>query len=397
VLLNQSGVHDNGNSWWNTYWNNQTYSQTWFDANNNENWSRLDYGALDAATGQWGQETARFDDGTKIVTSRDLDGNDSWSRNERYYDAADRLVQETTVGDSGVITQVDRVYEPDGDIVSTVRIDAGTGQDISITDNGVTRSVFVEGQARPLVTLDSSGADDAPVIQALFSERAGAQLLLNPNPATHPALRVVGLGLLLAGFAYDYLVGTAPPTGLNPGSMPDDARFMFGADGTNYYLTKTGQLWQDGPSGLRMTNIVPGQPIATDDVGACTWTFHNESMSAASRAYQEQITGLPVGLNCVANGVRFDGFDYEQNAYLDAKGPRYITPHNHNPDGSPMQWYTGYGQMLDQLERQARAAAGRPVHWYVVDEFAAAIVRNAVASNLETVGRITVIVEPRRP
>jgi hypothetical protein len=43
--------------------------------------------------------------------------------------------------------------------------------------------------------------------------------------------------------------------------------------------------------------------------------------SERSLAYQQQITGLPRGLEVKLNGVRFDGFREEDGTMLEAKGP----------------------------------------------------------------------------
>jgi Restriction endonuclease fold toxin 5 len=98
----------------------------------------------------------------------------------------------------------------------------------------------------------------------------------------------------------------------------------------------------------------------------------------------------------VKDGVRFDGFDYGTGSYIEVKGPGYADQDFYNADGSAKPWYTGHADMLKQLQDQYDDADGRPITWYVTNDFTAGIVRNAV-SGLERVNNITVAVQPLVP
>jgi hypothetical protein len=98
----------------------------------------------------------------------------------------------------------------------------------------------------------------------------------------------------------------------------------------------------------------------------------------------------------VVGNVRFDGFDYAQNAYIEAKGPGYIDEGFYFSNGQPRSWFKGYGDMLNQLLRQDEASNGREVRWYVVNEFSAQVVRRAIA-DLRLGDNFAVIVQAPRP
>lgn len=87
-------------------------------------------------------------------------------------------------------------------------------------------------------------------------------------------------------------------------------------------------------------------------------------------AYQQQITGLPPGLEVKLNGVRFDGCREADGTMLEAKGPGYV-----NMMVGPdiwWRWFTGVEPIEDQMERQSKAAAGRIVEWHFAEPQVAA-------------------------
>ncbi|QJE99144.1 Tox-REase-5 domain-containing protein [Luteolibacter luteus] len=88
-------------------------------------------------------------------------------------------------------------------------------------------------------------------------------------------------------------------------------------------------------------------------------------MSARSAAYQSRITGRPADINYVVAGVKFDGFDEERGALLEAKGPGYAT--FVRMGGSD----TAKG-LVSQAERQLDATSRKlPIEWHFAEEIAA--------------------------
>jgi filamentous hemagglutinin len=74
---------------------------------------------------------------------------------------------------------------------------------------------------------------------------------------------------------------------------------------------------------------------------------------------------LEPGLEVKLNGIRFDGCREEDGTMLEAKGPGYATFLN-GQDGW-RDWFTSLQEVQDQMEDQARAAAGRVVEWHFAE------------------------------
>jgi len=98
------------------------------------------------------------------------------------------------------------------------------------------------------------------------------------------------------------------------------------------------------------------------------WVQVDESMSESARNYQAQVTGAPKGYAYrVKQGdeeVDFDGFD--QGILLGAKGTGYAQWVTNKLDFLPN--FKGGPRLLDQAQRQFRAARGTPVRWIVAEE-----------------------------
>jgi restriction endonuclease fold toxin 5 of polymorphic toxin system len=88
--------------------------------------------------------------------------------------------------------------------------------------------------------------------------------------------------------------------------------------------------------------------------------------SERSLAHEEQITGLPRGLEVKLNGVRFDGCREGDGTMLEAKGPGFADKMT-APDDWP-EWFTGDEAMAEQMRRQSGAAAGRMVEWHFAEQ-----------------------------
>ncbi len=126
--------------------------------------------------------------------------------------------------------------------------------------------------------------------------------------------------------------------------------------------------------GQGSTTGVPPQPQ-----GPGQWSPVKESMSRRAARYQEQISGRPVDDAYVVRGGRFDG--YKDGVLLEAKGLGYA---NKFIDKllDPKMWFTrGARNLVDQAQRQLRAAKGTPIRWHVAEAKTADAIRKLFAGN----------------
>ena len=100
--------------------------------------------------------------------------------------------------------------------------------------------------------------------------------------------------------------------------------------------------------------------------------------SAEAQFYQVQISGLPPGIPVEFGGVMFDGCDELRRVLLEAKAEGFAWALR--GDDWP-SWYEGRARLLDQLERQSRAAGDRIVEWHVAEKPVADVLRR-LASEL---------------
>ncbi|WP_233277944.1 Tox-REase-5 domain-containing protein [Myxococcus stipitatus] len=124
--------------------------------------------------------------------------------------------------------------------------------------------------------------------------------------------------------------------------------------------------------------------------GPGRWESASESMSDASREYQAQVTGAPIGKVYNVEGVRFDGFNL--GVLLETKGPGYA---KFLKDGSFRAWFRGADGMLDQARRQFEVARGTPIHWHFAEREVASAVRDLFRT--EGLGAIKVVHTPIAP
>ncbi|MFI0163606.1 RICIN domain-containing protein [Streptomyces sp. NPDC017095] len=121
--------------------------------------------------------------------------------------------------------------------------------------------------------------------------------------------------------------------------------------------------------------------------GVWQWVKDEAKDKPAAVAYEEQITGIPVGFGYVIHGtpnargfVKFDGF--KNGVLLDAKGENYAWAVK---DGRFIPSYRGAQSMVDQAKRQLAAVravgANTPITWHVAEEDAALAIRNLFADN----------------
>jgi hypothetical protein len=88
-------------------------------------------------------------------------------------------------------------------------------------------------------------------------------------------------------------------------------------------------------------------------------------MSPRSAAYQAKITGRPATEGYILEGVEFDG--YRAGKLLEAKGEGYA---QWVKNGEFLPIFKGADELLEQMERQGRAANGMPIIWHVAESAA---------------------------
>lgn len=103
------------------------------------------------------------------------------------------------------------------------------------------------------------------------------------------------------------------------------------------------------------------------------WVKVNESMSARARAYQTQIAG-GTDRAFLVNGVKFDGVI--DDVLIEAKGPGYS---KFVRSGQFRSWYRGADDLVNQAQRQLRAANGFPIRWHVAEAKAAQAIQRLFA------------------
>jgi RHS repeat-associated protein len=117
-----------------------------------------------------------------------------------------------------------------------------------------------------------------------------------------------------------------------------------------------------------------GQWLVHNDCGK--WIKVNESMSPRAAAYQSRITGRSIDEAYSLGGVKFDGFT--NGTLVDAKGPGYS---QFIENGQFAAWYRGKDELLDQANRQIKAAEGRhPIVWHVAESDAFIVIRDLLQS-----------------
>ncbi|WP_241758111.1 Tox-REase-5 domain-containing protein [Myxococcus landrumensis] len=153
------------------------------------------------------------------------------------------------------------------------------------------------------------------------------------------------------------------------------AAVLSGGPGAAIILQRAGTAaQQEGPS----------------EGGPGRWESASESMSDASREYQAQVTGAPIGNVYNVEGVRFDGFN--RGILLETKGPGYA---KFLKDGSFRAWFRGADGMLDQARRQFEVVRGTPIHWHFAERDVAGAVRDIFRN--EGLGAIKVVHTPIAP
>ena len=118
--------------------------------------------------------------------------------------------------------------------------------------------------------------------------------------------------------------------------------------------------------------------------------------SERSLAYQEQVSGLPRGLEVTLNGVRFDGCIETDGTMLEAKGPGFANKMDGPDDWQG--WFTGDEKLEDQMQRQSDAVEGsrRKVEWHFAEQPVADFFR-AYVEKYKLNNIVVIYTPPRRP
>jgi len=135
--------------------------------------------------------------------------------------------------------------------------------------------------------------------------------------------------------------------------------------------------------------------------GPGKWVQKAEGMSEDARRYQVQVTGAPEGwVYRVFFGpgpddyVDFDGF--VNGVVLEAKGPnlaKFI-----DEALAPVGFFKGAHGMLQQAQRQSRAANGLPIRWTVAEKKFADFLRKLFDNrNLEHIEVVHIPLKPLQP
>ncbi|HLL02105.1 MAG TPA: Tox-REase-5 domain-containing protein [Myxococcaceae bacterium] len=216
----------------------------------------------------------------------------------------------------------------------------------------MTRGEQIEALSKLTTTLYSLGAAGVGATRTVATAGRGAEVL------TVPALSLSAEGALV-------LERVAVPVGRA-------AAALSGGPGALVVLQRAN------------TAARSGQPPPAQGPGQ--WGPAQESMSKRAARYQEQICGQPVseaywvgGVGRNSGGVKFDGF--KDGVLLEAKGPGYAN--KFDDELGPKAWFvqSGAKQLLEQAERQLRAAPGVPIRWHVAEKKAADAIRKLLKGN----------------
>jgi hypothetical protein len=131
---------------------------------------------------------------------------------------------------------------------------------------------------------------------------------------------------------------------------------------------------------------VGAKALPPSAAGPGKWVQTDEFMSESARNYQAQVTGAPKGsayrLKQGDEEVDFDGFD--RGVLLEVKGTGYAQWVTKKLDFLPN--FQGAPRLIDQAQRQFRAARGTPIRWIVAEEkLAGALKKMFKAADLEEI------------
>jgi Restriction endonuclease fold toxin 5 len=140
--------------------------------------------------------------------------------------------------------------------------------------------------------------------------------------------------------------------------------------------------WQAKPT-LRHPDAVLGK----SDGGPGQWTLSGPRPKGAD--YQEQVSGVPRGIEYEVAGIKFDHYDAKRNVLVDAKDwGGYVLP-------EAKFWRDEVlGTAKGQLTAVGRAGAKATVEWHVTTPEAANAIRNTLKDGGLT--QVTVVLIPKK-
>ena len=131
----------------------------------------------------------------------------------------------------------------------------------------------------------------------------------------------------------------------------------------------------------------PRQTLGASDGGPGQWVLSGQRAGGAG--YQEQVSGVPRGVEYEVGGTKFDHFDPSRNVLIDTKDwPNYVLPDKKFWRDDVLSTATR------QLASVDRAGTNATVEWHVSTQAAA----DAISRTLKDSGntRITVVVVPKK-
>jgi hypothetical protein len=140
------------------------------------------------------------------------------------------------------------------------------------------------------------------------------------------------------------------------------------------------QAWRNNPA-LRH----PGTLLGLSEGGPGTWALSDKR--SGGEAYQEQVTGVPRGVEYQVNGVWFDGYDASRNVLVDAKDWMGYPPADRD------FWHD---KTIEEARRQVGAVGGTGtrIEWHVATQEAADAL-NALFDRDRDLSGIRIVVVPK--
>jgi len=203
IFIGQTGISDDSNTWSNTYADGHYTTWTATDANNDENWSRIEYTNNDTVSEQWEQTTIFQDNGTRDETLIDVKDGAAWQQSQSHFDASGALESQSVRNDDG--TSVDlHTNGPGSDTARTEIVKSADGTVLvtltTMRDGSQIAEINTEDHRTVAFNLNWDG-DSPDIVQV------GAPLLAVPVAAAalEQALTIFG-ALGAAAIVHDYAV-----------------------------------------------------------------------------------------------------------------------------------------------------------------------------------------------
>jgi len=136
------------------------------------------------------------------------------------------------------------------------------------------------------------------------------------------------------------------------------------ADLRSRYLQGLAHTQKPDDTSGKTADAPPFEPALDTSLGLSKqgqYVRSGESMSLRSWDYQGKVTGLPRGLTFLYNGTKFDDYHAARGVLIEAKGQGYG---RFVRGGKFKKTFRGLQGMIEQAERQSKAAFGIPIEWH---------------------------------